>query len=469
MLISAAWCGPDVPQQTGPDVTVFPVRPQSLSTVAADLVVADLRAFDTFYKMLDATRRLRQPVLFLVPANNAEALLRQLRDQDELCPSGASLEIILHRIRRMIQARYARSDGASGLLHVQVFRSAMSRAEATAGPDNPVSFLNLDIDHFKQVNDDFGYPAGDHVLDEMGVRLCRAVGTSAVVGRIGGEEFGLLCFGDVDVAKALAERCLAAVREAPFKGIEITVSIGIATSERRDLSLFDAADQAMYAAKARGRDQALHHRDLERRALRADRDFAIDSFEDQMRVVAERVGDIITRRGRRIFEELRSQADRDALTGLYGRRYFNRRLPVDLEVSSEDASPRCVALIDIDDFGQVNKAHGWPSGDRILLDVAKRILASVREKDWVARYGGEEIAVVMRASLADAKSVLERIRLAIASVPFATTQDTEVTVTISIGVAEWGSGAPQDLMEEVSVALLQAKASGKNCIRSVST
>jgi diguanylate cyclase (GGDEF)-like protein len=91
-------------------------------------------------------------------------------------------------------------------------------------------------------------------------------------------------------------------------------------------------------------------------------------------------------------------------------------------------------------------------------------MGSIRTGDWVARYGGEEITIVMRRlSAPHAESVLERIRRAIADEPFHTTAGTPFTVTASIGAAERRDLEPLvSLMERVSEQLLSAKTSGRN-------
>ena len=178
-------------------------------------------------------------------------------------------------------------------------------------------------------------------------------------------------------------------------------------------------------------------------------------------MITERVVDSITYRGRRLFQEIRERADVDALTGLYSRRYLEERLPKEIDSDTTIT----IALLDIDFFGMVNKTHGWPTGDKVLAQVADRIMRCIRTGDWVARYGGEEITIVMRQlGAAHAEGVLERIRRAIAEEPFFTTAGKDpFTVTASIGAAERRAREPlPSLMERVSEQLLLAKSGGRN-------
>jgi two-component system cell cycle response regulator len=127
----------------------------------------------------------------------------------------------------------------------------------------------LDVDHFKRINDDFGHQVGDAVLIGVGRILKDCLRGQDVVGRYGGEEFlVVLPETDDDGARMVAERIRRAVREASFPGVrdrQVTVSLGIALKEPGDPmmktveSLVANADQALYEAKATGRDRAVAH------------------------------------------------------------------------------------------------------------------------------------------------------------------------------------------------------------------
>jgi diguanylate cyclase (GGDEF)-like protein len=126
--------------------------------------------------------------------------------------------------------------------------------------------LVLDLDHFKLINDRYGHRAGDAVLIEFSRRLRRAVREVDLAFRPGGEEFVIL-LPETDIAGSLtaARRIGDAVRDAPFpldgqsgtNAVSITVSVGVAVYPRHahtGVDILEAADQALYAAKAAGRD-----------------------------------------------------------------------------------------------------------------------------------------------------------------------------------------------------------------------
>ncbi|MGN6521702.1 MAG: GGDEF domain-containing protein [Actinomycetes bacterium] len=128
----------------------------------------------------------------------------------------------------------------------------------------PLAVLMLDVDLFKKVNDTYGHARGDAVLRELAHRLAEQVREVDVLARYGGEEFTVvLPETDRGGAEKLARRILEAVRNLPFSDggppLQVTVSIGVAIYPQHGQSpavLLRAADEALYLAKAQGRDQA---------------------------------------------------------------------------------------------------------------------------------------------------------------------------------------------------------------------
>ncbi|XGA80577.1 GGDEF domain-containing protein [Halomonas sp. CH40] len=127
----------------------------------------------------------------------------------------------------------------------------------------PLSLVLLDIDHFKQVNDTFGHPAGDRVLQMFARALKDEIRAADVLARMGGEEFCLLMPDtDADGACELAERIRMEVASLTQQQLgiptSITVSLGVATAWQSDLDfkhLYARADQALYQAKTKGRNR----------------------------------------------------------------------------------------------------------------------------------------------------------------------------------------------------------------------
>lgn len=127
---------------------------------------------------------------------------------------------------------------------------------------HPSALLTLDIDHFKQVNDTHGHPAGDRVLRAVGTRLERLARTSDLVGRLGGEEFAILLMdANLAEAKHSAERLRTAIESLVVEHnppLQVTASFGIAVLDHESRCAEDwlaTADRALYQAKRTGRNR----------------------------------------------------------------------------------------------------------------------------------------------------------------------------------------------------------------------
>ncbi len=156
----------------------------------------------------------------------------------------------------------ARVDGLTGVLTRKAFVTRLDRvvAEDAAGS---TSLVLLDLDHFKSINDRFGHPAGDAVLTQVAAAMSGLVRKSDSIGRVGGEEFGILLpDADLSAVQDLATRLqehLAQLSIPEIAGERVTVSAGAAERGRGETrqSWFERADRALYAAKHNGRDQVV--------------------------------------------------------------------------------------------------------------------------------------------------------------------------------------------------------------------
>ncbi|WP_340296106.1 GGDEF domain-containing protein, partial [Aquipuribacter hungaricus] len=155
-------------------------------------------------------------------------------------------------------------DPLTGLVTRRVLDDAAACALTSADTDAGTSFVLVDVDRFKSVNDSFGHPAGDQVLCHVGEQLVAVVGAGAVVSRLGGDELAvLLPSTPVEVARECAEAALARLRAHALhledgRRVTVSASIGVAHApvHARDLAgLYRAADAALYEAKRGGRDR----------------------------------------------------------------------------------------------------------------------------------------------------------------------------------------------------------------------
>jgi diguanylate cyclase (GGDEF)-like protein len=169
--------------------------------------------------------------------------------------------------------------------------------------------------------------------------------------------------------------------------------------------------------------------------------------------------------------QLREQAIRDALTGLFNRRYFEETLPRELARAAREAYPVAVILMDIDFFKQVNDTYGHQGGDCVLQAFGRLLRNHSRQGDIACRYGGEEFVLTLTAiTLKDVYQRAEQIRRAFQAMRV---QFGSVTIctTLSLGVGlfpEHGDTS-QSLMQAVDQALYVAKAAGRNCVKCVET
>lgn len=161
----------------------------------------------------------------------------------------------------------------------------------------------------------------------------------------------------------------------------------------------------------------------------------------------------------------------DSLTGVYNRRYIDRRLLEEISRARRQAYRISCMYIDIDHFKAVNDSVGHQGGDEVLREVAARIKAELRLSDALGRFGGEEFVVLLiDADLECATICAQRIRASIAGTPFALSNGESLPVSVSIGVATLDDferdhaieGVAQQLVAHADTALYQAKESGRN-------
>jgi len=138
----------------------------------------------------------------------------------------------------------------------------------------------------------------------------------------------------------------------------------------------------------------------------------------------------------RLYEQARRLADRDPLTGFYNHRYLHERLGEEVVRAQRTRHPLSVVMLDLDDFKLVNDTFGHLFGDRVLVHVADRIRAALRASDVPARYGGDEFAVILPETDAEAgRRVVERITAALCDSPYRVDGRLPVSVSASIGLA----------------------------------
>lgn len=167
-----------------------------------------------------------------------------------------------------------------------------------------------------------------------------------------------------------------------------------------------------------------------------------------------------------------SEAERlsqtDDLTKLHNARYLRQFLLNEIRRARRYGSSVSALFLDLDNFKQVNDAHGHLAGSHVLMEMAAVILSSIRDTDAVARYGGDEFVIVLPDTGVDlAGAVADRIRNKISNHLFNGGRNLKLALTASFGVAAFPQHAssPQQLIACADTAMYEAKAANKNCIR----
>jgi len=158
----------------------------------------------------------------------------------------------------------------------------------------------------------------------------------------------------------------------------------------------------------------------------------------------------------------------DDLTKLHNARYLRQFLLNEIRRARRYGSSVAALFLDLDDFKQINDAHGHLVGSHVLMEMAAVILSSIRDTDAVARYGGDEFVIVLPDTGTElAGQVAERIRHRITRHNFNGGRRLQLSLTASFGVAAFPKHAssPQQLIACADTAMYEAKAANKNCVR----
>ncbi|MDT7571035.1 MAG: hypothetical protein QOE05_1209 [Actinomycetota bacterium] len=268
---------------------------------------------------------------------------------------------------------------------------------------------------------DRGVPAG--------LRLPVGEGVTGRVAQTGEVVMGRLGSGTGDLRPGDGEPADGSVIAVPLKSSGTVIGV-LDLFDRLDAELFDERDLA-----------------------------TIRTFASQATVAIDNV---------LLHDEAQRLSITDGLTGLWNYRYFTMTIGKEIERSARFGRPLALLMLDIDLFKAVNDTHGHQRGDAVLVELAGRIRAQVRDVDTVARYGGEEVVVILpETDEAGAAQAAERICDAVRRRPFGEPGQDEVDVTVSIGAAVFPAhgGSSTTLLRRADEALYEAKDAGRDTWR----
>lgn len=164
-------------------------------------------------------------------------------------------------------------------------------------------------------------------------------------------------------------------------------------------------------------------------------------------------------------ERLQNMAIRDPLTELYNRRFMDEALSRELAIAQRKSSKLCIAMLDIDHFKRFNDTYGHPAGDEVLKQVGRYLITSLRRSDFVCRYGGEELMLVLPdCDLSEGREKAQGVCDGIRALVVTAGGSELPSVTVSIGVAAFPrNGATRiELVANADQALYQAKREGRD-------
>ena len=168
-----------------------------------------------------------------------------------------------------------------------------------------------------------------------------------------------------------------------------------------------------------------------------------------------------------LYEKVQLMARIDEVTGLYNRRAINDFGEYEINRASRLKHSISLAMLDLDDFKQVNDQFSHRVGDEVLREIARICEENIRSIDVLGRYGGDEMVILMPET--DGKNAfltMERLRKAIEDTPIVLGENT-FRMTVSIGLVSHKENAPSitEIMNQADSSLYTAKNDGKNCVR----
>ena len=177
----------------------------------------------------------------------------------------------------------------------------------------------------------------------------------------------------------------------------------------------------------------------------------------------------ITQR-KKLEQELEHLSNHDELTSLYNRRMLEKLLNKDIQIAKRYKHPLSLFMLDIDNFKAINDKKGHAVGDFVLKKISKVMAEEIRDTDYVVRWGGDEFIIVLpETPLGKAEAFAGRLRKKIAETVISPKNGKYFSITVSIGISTFTDeiSSLDKLVSSADAAMYLAKASGRNCIRSV--
>jgi diguanylate cyclase len=393
-----------------------------------------------------------------------DAVSRIVQVNDELTQQLAEAKLELNRQGETIeaQASAALADLVTGLPNRRGFDDELRRRLAQwQQQDTPVSVLMIDIDNLQQLEQTHGKEAADEVLRGIAGVLSETMRAMDLIARYDDDQFAVALPGTrLAEAQTAAERLRGAVVAREFHiaetPVKITISQGVAEAQSGDNmgSLMERTNIALAASQQAGGNCAHLHDGgkCEAIARQAGADESPELMQQDLLALARQL------------QTMPVDAHTDPLTGLLNRGSFFEGLRHRITEHNLANVPLCLVVIDLDNMTNFNRVRGHLMGDVVLRTVTQIIRTATRAHiDIAARYHEDKLAIVLvDTRLHDALTAADRIRRAVAACKLKS-ESTQITVTVSVGVAELERGSDAvALVKRAEDAVRAAKTAGRN-------
>jgi len=345
------------------------------------------------------------------------------------------LELSLHVLNNMAYSAYENGDEPTARRLVEQLRAVQARHGRPLGANllDTVARVELMSGRYDSVEAALARILDDRALANEGDAVGECLLTLAEARRLAGR------YADAQAALD------SAVRECTSRGLA-----GVLARTRQEQA-------ALYAATGRHQEAYEEHRLFHADAT------ALHSAQRDARARALQAV-LETTEARRASEHFREMAHRDALTGLYNRRYVNERLPALLDEAAARHAPISVAIVDLDHFKQINDTLSHATGDTVLQHVGALLDEAAAGPAIAARLGGEEFLLIYPGlGAAEAADRCERLRLRIRAHGWEpVTGSLRVTTSIGVTTAPDGRGTLSALLSQADRNLYAAKRGGRD-------
>lgn len=407
------------------------VADQRPDLILLDLGLPDMPGHQVLQRLRSDPRSRDIPVIVLTASQDpGERLAAFGAGADEVLLKPASDQVLLARLRNLLRNRIGAGFGADTALPL----AGLAEAPAAFQPAGTVAVVSERPDLAQRLQHDLA----PHLRDRL-VVLSRSQALAEAAAS-GGPDVFVLPEDDSSAADAL--RLLSELKSHQATHHAAVCVQGLGGQADVAAMAFDLGADDVTGPEVAPAELALRLQSLMRRKRAADGQRA--RMQDSLRLAMV-----------------------DPLTGLFNRRYAVPQLHAIAVRAAETGQDFAVMVIDLDRFKLVNDRHGHAAGDEVLVEIARRLTANLREGDLLARIGGEEFLVVLPDSdRPHARKVAERLCRAVEERPISLPSGQGLTITVSIGVAVSDGGASIDaVVEQADQALLQSKGAGRNRVR----